>query len=235
MASTSDLTMQVLQSVILGITNATKELNFFFIKYTGMRFTQQIEYLRKKMAPKTKMSVEEFLPLRFSLLKEEAKNDRLYPIAQKMLTATCKKLDRGDGLDINEYFCSIILYCGGTIEERLEIAFMAFDFNNDGFITREEMHKFFEFFLGGTLGLLKAGCQNPVEYAISPENAKRVMEQMVHFEKIFDISKIDHLVNAAFDVADINKDNLISFEEWKQWNSKGGFAEQWGTIGQLFA
>jgi len=62
---------------------------------------------------------------------------------------------------------------------------------------------------------------------------KQIKNSIPELAKIFDISKLDRLVNGAF-TADTNHDGLISFEEWSNWCETNQFKEEWGTVSLLF-
>jgi len=68
---------------------------------------------------------------------------------------------------------------------------------------------------------------------INPLVAIIISKQIPELEKIFDMSKLDRLVNGAFK-ADADHNGLISQSEWLEWLKKSEYIEQWGTISLLF-
>jgi len=105
-------------------------------------------------------------------------------------------LDGNGTVDVNEIMVGLSIICGGSLDDKMRVAFDLIDEDDDGEITWEEMNKY----LGNLFRVL---------YENNPE--------------LFAITGIpfDHLAactaNLCFSEADINNDGTLTFSEFAKW------------------
>jgi len=81
--------------------------------------------------------------------------------------------------------------------------------------------------------MLKDSLKNAEGYGVTPDMIKNISNAMPEFEKVFDHSKINKLVDGAFK-ADINHTGHISLADWTIFMQTGSYKEQWVTIALMF-
>eukprot|EP00004_Rigifila_ramosa_P023817 TRINITY_DN674_c2_g1_i1.p1 TRINITY_DN674_c2_g1~~TRINITY_DN674_c2_g1_i1.p1 ORF type:complete len:190 (-),score=65.70 TRINITY_DN674_c2_g1_i1:156-695(-) len=98
--------------------------------------------------------------------------------------------DNKDGsINFKEFICALSIMTRGSPDEKLEFAFMMYDLDGNGFITREEMHQIMDSFyklVGGLVTFSGDKYETP-----------------------------DTFVKKFFDEMDTNGDGQISLEEYK--------------------
>jgi len=114
--------------------------------------------------------------------------------------------DHSDAVDFDEFAAGFALLASGSKSDKLALAFRMFDEDDDGYISRREMWRYVRAYLT-MLASLNEGTR-ALSYA--------------DVSAIVDGAAVD-LTRRVFSEADLNKDNLISYEEFGQWYNDGGF------------
>jgi Ca2+-binding EF-hand superfamily protein len=145
-------------------------------------------------------------------------------------------LDAQGTLDANQILCNILLlYSGYGPTDKARLLFTAFDANDDGFISREEMKACLGLFFATFYGGLEDLVSNPGRYPTIPLVGD-FKPYLPGLKRVFDPAKIPTLVDKAFTAADKDNDGRISKAEWLTWTEKeGALTEEWGSIGVLLA
>jgi len=138
-------------------------------------------------------------------------------------------MDNEGFVDLTRCFCTFVMFHKSDFSTKMQMIFNAIDENEDKFLSREEVTKFFRIILSDTFIFLK----DVLQHKINPLVAIIISKQMPELEKIFNSSKLKRLVDGAFE-ADTDRNGLISQTEWSEWLKKNDYIEQWGTISLLF-
>ena len=111
--------------------------------------------------------------------------------------------DHNGAVDREEFTAGFLLLCSGNKSDKLSLAFRLFDTNGDGYLDREEMSRYLRAFLT-SLAAMTALASDPQTPDIVDSSAAALA---------------DHI----FETADLNRDNVISYEEFGTWYNEGGY------------
>ncbi|CAI5740369.1 unnamed protein product [Peronospora farinosa] len=135
---------------------------------------------------------------------------------QEIIDSLFNLFDRdGNGaVDFGELASGLSVLCGGTKDQKVKAAFSLFDFNDDGFISLDEMTRY----LTSVFRVLFQVSPNAQSLGISPEELGEVTAQR------------------AFAEADQDHDGQLSLREFQDWYRKpGGIGEVAKNGEQLFS
>jgi len=239
MQSSSDLSKELLKTVFKEFTNQTCKQSVIQNELFGDR-NERLQYLRNKSNGTNKLTLAQLdESYRELVIKKDAsqlETEILKKFLQSLSSGFNKFKDSEGFLDLTRFFAMGYIYYRGSFKEKMQAIFQLIDENGDGCLSKSEVEKFFRIILIDTFNVFKAVSENPNEFPIlnlSTESINYIKNTMKEFAKIFDISKLDRLVNGAF-TADTNHDGLISYEEWLNWCETDHYKEEWGTISLLF-
>eukprot|EP00005_Dracoamoeba_jomungandri_P006271 CAMPEP_0174262276 /NCGR_PEP_ID=MMETSP0439-20130205/12884_1 /TAXON_ID=0 /ORGANISM="Stereomyxa ramosa, Strain Chinc5" /LENGTH=202 /DNA_ID=CAMNT_0015346965 /DNA_START=99 /DNA_END=707 /DNA_ORIENTATION=+ len=107
----------------------------------------------------------------------------------------------GDGvLDLQEFVIGLSFLCKGSIEEKLELSFKAYDLDGNGFITKDELqHMFKQAWVSGFKTLMSVHG----DFGITIEELETFADELA-----------SSLSESAFDSLDLNGDGKLSFDEF---------------------
>lgn len=105
--------------------------------------------------------------------------------------------DQDGFVDFCELCSGLSILCSGSQHEKIKAAFVLFDINQDGFISREEM----ETYLASVFRVI---------FISSPATAKQM--QQVSPEQLAKATTAE-----AFNSSDVNRDGRLSFQEFTKW------------------
>jgi Ca2+-binding EF-hand superfamily protein len=100
-----------------------------------------------------------------------------------------------------------------SVEDKASLLFRMYDINGDGKITRSEMRQAVKRFLESVRKMKKAQYQQMAKFMEdkSINNYSYVLEQPISEEQV------NKVVDSAFSMADVNKDELITKDEFVTW------------------
>ena len=116
--------------------------------------------------------------------------------------------DQNDVIDFSELSAGLSILCGGTSGMRTAAAFALYDLNNDGFISFPEFQSYL-------LSVFK------VMYRVQPSTQSTVG---VSVEELAAVTARD-----AFNEADLNHDNRLSYGEFKLWYESANAGDAGGA------
>jgi len=239
MQSSSDLSKEILKTVFLQFTNVLGKGSIVQAELFGTRH-ERLLYLRKKSNGTNKLTLAQFDEgNREIMIKRDAsqlETETVKKYLQSMSYVFSKFQDSEGYSDLTKYFATGFIYGNGSFKEKMQTIFQLIDENGDGYLSKSEVEKFFRIILFDAFNTFKAISGNPNEFPavnLSQETINLIKNSMGEIAKIFDISKLDRLVNGAF-TADTNHDGLISYEEWSNWCETDHYKEEWGTISLIF-
>jgi Ca2+-binding EF-hand superfamily protein len=119
------------------------------------------------------------------------------------MTKTVFSLFDKDGngtIDPMELVVGVALLCGGSEEEKMRAIFNAFDENDDGYISPEEMHTFL-------LSIYKMVMTESVASSIASKSGQTQTAE----------SMAKETTDLCFKQCDANNDGVLSFEEFLDW------------------
>jgi len=105
-------------------------------------------------------------------------------------------------VDLHEFVSGLSLLCKGTVEEKLELSFKAYDLDGNGYIEKEELASMFKSAWMAGFRALSAAHGNQ---ELSFEDLNEFSEEMANL-----------FAANAFDTLDTNGDGQLSFEEFKE-------------------
>jgi len=109
----------------------------------------------------------------------------------------------GDGtVDLSEFVCGLSMLCKGTVEEKLELSFKAYDLDGNGYISKDELALMFK---SAWIAGFRALCASHGNEELSMEDLNEFSEEMATL-----------FADNAFDTLDTNGDGQLSFEEFKE-------------------
>lgn len=109
----------------------------------------------------------------------------------------------GDGVvDLHEFVTGLSLLCKGTIEQKLELSFKAYDLDGNGYISKDELASMFK---SAWISAFQALCTTYGNEELSKEDLNEFSEEMATL-----------FSNKSFNTLDLNGDGQISFEEFKE-------------------
>jgi len=235
MQSSSDFSKIALKGFISAIIDGGDTMATFLNQVTNTSAVQRLLYLRQKANGSNKLSIKQITCYFEELITDKSNIEA--PMWKRILNlgeSSSKSVVDSDGnVDLTQFFAGFMVFHKKPFVEKMQMVFSAVDQNGDGYLSRDEVQKFFTIILAHTLNLLKNAIVNPSHFSVSPNVAKGLQDNLPEFEKIFDPSKVPRLVDGAF-TADTNHDGLISHDEWSTWIETSDFKTQWGTVSLLF-
>jgi len=105
-------------------------------------------------------------------------------------------------VDLQEFVCGLSLLCKGSVEEKLEFSFKAYDIDGNGFISKDELAQMFK---RAWISGFRALCSTHGNEELSMEDLNEFSEEMATL-----------FADNAFDTLDTNGDGQLSFEEFKE-------------------
>jgi len=117
-----------------------------------------------------------------------------------------------------DFLTHLSILCNGTVEEKAELAFKAYDANSDGFLTREELKNAIQHTFNSVQRLkqgsnIKPTVQKKEEEEDSEDDDDDYDEEE---EEELEDSEVKCLIDEAFK-ADKNQDGKLSLDEWKSY------------------
>eukprot|EP01132_Coremiostelium_polycephalum_P011213 gene11213-13738_t len=110
-------------------------------------------------------------------------------------------VNKDNTVDLQEFVGGLSLLCKGTVEEKLELSFKAYDLDGNGYITKNELSLMFK--QAWISGFKTLSYQSNED--LNPDDLKNFSEDMA---QIF--------AEGAFSTLDVNGDGKLSFNEFKQ-------------------
>eukprot|EP00727_Mastigamoeba_balamuthi_P011623 m51a1_g7083 putative calcium-binding protein (260) ;mRNA; r:10162-11479 len=110
--------------------------------------------------------------------------------------------NRDGVLDLAEFVTGLSLLCKGSIDEKLELCFKAYDIDGNGSISRDELTLMFK---SAWISGFRALCAAHGNDGLSDQDLVEFAEEMATL-----------FAENAFDTLDTNGDGQLSFEEFKQ-------------------
>jgi len=109
----------------------------------------------------------------------------------------------GDGsVDLSEFVCGLSMLCKGSVEEKLELSFKAYDLDGNGFISKDELALMFK---SAWIAGFRALCASHGNEELSMDDLNEFSEEMATL-----------FADNAFDTLDTNGDGQLSFDEFKE-------------------
>jgi len=238
--SSSDLSKEILRNVFREFTIVTNKAGAIQQGIFGLDLSGRIKFFRNKSNGTNKLTPsqlnEGYKELVSKLGPSNWESETVKRFMQSFNGLYSKFSDSEGFVDLTRLFSSSCLFAKGSFKDKMLSIFQLIDENGDGFLSKSEVEKFFKIILYDTFSIFKTIAENPSEFPIlnwSPEKINQIKNSIPDLAKIFDISKLDRLVNGAF-TADTNHDGMISFEEWSNWCETDHYKEEWGTISLMF-
>lgn len=135
-------------------------------------------------------------------------------------------MNKDDSVDLTEFFGGLSILCKGTDDDKIKYTFMAFDSDNDHYITKNELLAIYTATYKSLLLSLKAavtpGDNNNTKQDPELEQFQnRLIEQM---EKNFS-SQMHVVADNILNTLDSNKDGRLDIEEFKAFVKKNPFVK----------
>jgi len=109
--------------------------------------------------------------------------------------------NRDGTVDLQEFVTGLSMLCKGTVEEKLELSFKAYDIDGNGFISKNELALMFK---SAWISGFRALCATHGNEELTMEDLNEFSEEMATL-----------FAENAFDTLDTNGDGQLSFEEFK--------------------
>eukprot|EP01114_Cavostelium_apophysatum_P002659 TRINITY_DN12356_c0_g1_i1.p1 TRINITY_DN12356_c0_g1~~TRINITY_DN12356_c0_g1_i1.p1 ORF type:complete len:252 (+),score=70.81 TRINITY_DN12356_c0_g1_i1:208-963(+) len=122
------------------------------------------------------------------------------PFVDRLFTLLDKNND--GTVDLQEFVSGLSLLCKGTVEEKLELSFKAYDIDGNGFISKDELALMFK---SAWIAGFRALCATHGNEELSMNDLNEFSEEMATL-----------FAENAFDTLDTNGDGQLSFEEFKE-------------------
>jgi len=234
MESSSDFSKFILINAMKKITEQTGKVSPALQEYTGLDWAQRLSHFRKLSNGSNKLTPDQIVDAIKELVRKNGKaealeSEQIKKFLPNFKEATAKFMDNEGLVDLTRCFCTFVMFHKSDFATKMHMIFNAIDENEDKFLSREEVTKFFRIILSDTFIFLK----DVLQHKINPLVAIIISKQMPELEKIFNSSKLKRLVDGAFE-ADSDSKGLISQNDWSEWLKKNDYIEQWGTISLLF-
>lgn len=111
-------------------------------------------------------------------------------------------------VDMKEFITGLAMLCKGSNEEKIELTFQAYDLDNSGFITKDEMVEMFRSTYEAALNCLR------VSHGSKGLDSEFLQDFVAKFK-----SMITAWITSMWDTWDANKDGKLSLEEFRQYVS----------------
>lgn len=105
-------------------------------------------------------------------------------------------------IDLQEFVIGLSVLCKGTVEEKLELSFKAYDIDNSGTISKDELAAMFK---SAWISGFRALCATHGNDELSMDDLNEFSEEMATL-----------FAENAFETLDTNGDGMLSFEEFKE-------------------
>eukprot|EP01104_Vermistella_antarctica_P009865 TRINITY_DN258_c0_g1_i1.p1 TRINITY_DN258_c0_g1~~TRINITY_DN258_c0_g1_i1.p1 ORF type:complete len:225 (+),score=87.83 TRINITY_DN258_c0_g1_i1:57-731(+) len=115
---------------------------------------------------------------------------------------TLLDLNSDGRVDLAEFVTGLSLLCKGSVEEKLELSFKAYDIDGDGNISKDELAAMFK---SAWIAGFKALCATHGNEELSMKDLNEFSEEMAGL-----------FAENAFDTLDTNGDGALSFDEFKE-------------------
>ncbi|EGC30631.1 hypothetical protein DICPUDRAFT_58183 [Dictyostelium purpureum] len=109
--------------------------------------------------------------------------------------------NKDGSVDLQEFISGLSILCKGSVEEKLELSFKAYDLDGNGYITKSELSQMFQ--QAWISGFKALSYQTNEE--VNKDDLNNFSEEMA---QIF--------ADGAFSSLDVNGDGKLSFNEFKQ-------------------
>lgn len=177
-----------------------------------------------------------------------------------------KFFDQNDDnmIDFEELVRGLSILCKGTQEEKMKFAFMGYDLDGSGYITRDELRQMFRAYFHLSIELVRdvvkakeeeimanfdeTDCKPvsavfnvPIPSDMGPNDQDSEADQQGSAGKMWPVMEsmsqdaIEQMVNNAFENADKDKDGRIDYEEFKKWSlSDPTMCDYLESLGSIF-
>jgi len=105
-------------------------------------------------------------------------------------------------IDLQEFVVGLSVLCKGTVEEKLELSFKAYDIDGSGTISKDELAAMFK---SAWISGFRALCATHGNDDLSMDDLNEFSEEMATL-----------FAENAFETLDTNGDGMLSFEEFKE-------------------
>jgi len=122
------------------------------------------------------------------------------PFVERLFTLLDTNHD--NTVDLHEFVTGLSLLCKGTVEEKLELSFKAYDLDGNGYISKDELASMFK---SAWIAGFRALCATHGNEELSMDDLNEFSEEMATL-----------FAENAFDTLDTNGDGQLSFEEFKE-------------------
>jgi len=137
-------------------------------------------------------------------------------------------LDGSGTMDAGELLCALNLFCSGDASEKIRICFEAFDLDGNGTLSRDEFKNMLHTTLVTSRDLLVDLLGHFAE-GDDPDTVETVTL------KSLKVDEVEMMADAAFDIADANKDGTIQLSEFELWaGSQTDMLDFFQTFDTLF-
>jgi Ca2+-binding EF-hand superfamily protein len=141
-------------------------------------------------------------------LSEFSSQNELYVVLHRLFDLFDRNND--GNIDVREFYTGISLLSSGTPEEKVTLAFEAYDADGDGFISLSEMIAYFTSFF-------TICCDMSEDVKVSLGHATPQQTAIATAQR-------------CFTEADTDKDEKISFREFQQWFNNGNSTQRFSPI-----
>jgi cystatin-A/B len=137
-------------------------------------------------------------------------------------------LDDSGAIDAGELLCALNIFCSGRAVDKCRVCFQAFDLDNNGSLSRAE----FKNMLHTTLVTSRDLLIDLLGHFAEGDDPLHVETVTLHTLKV---DEVEVMSDAAFDLADKNKDGKIELAEFESWaESQSNMIDFFATFDKLF-
>lgn len=137
-------------------------------------------------------------------------------------------LDDSGAIDAGELLCALNIFCSGRAQDKSRVCFQAFDLDNNGSLSRAE----FKNMLHTTLVTSRDLLIDLLGHFAEGDDPLHVETVTLHTLKV---DEVEVMSDAAFDLADKNKDGKIELAEFEAWaDTQANMVDFFHTFDKLF-